>query len=123
MVLLSLEQNVEGYSLWCTTQTFFDMTTGGNNMAKENIFNEFHNEKNVFIAEPLKRAVQSWLVLEDVGNAEKATELHFDALEGMKLYMANVDTEFAKLYIVSSRNIWRVYIKRDTICPGEMYHM
>lgn len=87
--------------------------------------NKFNNEKNLFVAEPLVRVASSWLVLEEIGDAQKAKELCFDALAGKKLYMTNAgenNHDYSKLYIVDSKNVWIVYVRKDVLCPGERYY-
>ena len=88
----------------------------------DKILKAFKEEKCVFVAEPILKATKSWLSLEDAGDNQKARMLYYDALAGNKLYMVNVNDKFAKLYIKNSKNIWCVYVQRDTLDNGERYH-
>lgn len=91
-------------------------------MSNKEIRGDFASEKSIFEAVPLMKMSKSWVNWNDVGDKGKSTELHYAALNGKKLYMVKVNEKYAKLYIVDSKNIWRVFVENDTICPDEKYH-
>lgn len=90
--------------------------------------NDFYNEKCLNYAVPLVKAAKSWTSMEDAGKDEKATLLHFDALVGKQLYMANAvskdNSGYVRLYITNPGHscVWSVYVKRDILYDEERYH-
>jgi len=89
--------------------------------------NDFYNEKCLNVAVPLLKAAMSWTSLEDTGKEEKATLLHFDALDGKELYTTNAVTKdgvsYVRLYITTHdhSNVWSVFVKRDVVYDEERY--
>ena len=94
-------------------------------MSDANNWNEFFNDKNLFIAEPILKGTQSWMRQEDIGDSKKARFLPFDALAGNNLYMSSIrkdNQSYVKLYIKNSRYIRIVYVRSDAVSQGTRYH-
>lgn len=86
---------------------------------------EFLNETNLYIAESLTQATDSWLKFEDVPDKQKSRPLFFESLEGKKLYITFVrknHASYAKLYIVDTKNVSILYIRSDAVNPVQPYH-
>ena len=88
---------------------------------------DFQNETCLYVAIPLVKATLSWMSIEDAGDLSEARELPFEALGNNRLYMTNADKEkpeYVRVYIVSTAcmTVRSLYVKKDTIYPGERYH-
>lgn len=93
-------------------------------MSNAKNWKKFLSETELYVAEPLTKATNSWLTFEDVPDKQKSRILFFEALKVKKLYivfMRKENKNYAKLYIVDNKKISILYIRSDAVNPVQPY--
>lgn len=85
---------------------------------------EFEHARGVYVAEPLVDVTLSWTNFDEVHNQNKGTLLHFETLKGKELYAKHLlkdGNHFWKMFIVSGKQIYILYVPASSLNPVRIY--